>query len=537
MRLFGKKRTPKTSPKQTNGQEQTRAADEKETQNSQQSQDDHRQSLSTNLQQNWNAFKDAFGYPANISFKQREVYVAPLQCDGVLLFLEGTVDSKSIEKNILDPLLTSSANLTQEDDLAQALLKKTLTTSTGRKISTLGDGIQDLLHGSCILLVEGLSTAISLTNSGFESRSVTTPQVENVLRGPKEAFVESSAVNRSLMRKYLKDHHLICEWVSVGEMTAKQVSVMYLNNVADPELVKRVKERIKNIKAHVIPDLSVLEEYIEDRPYSLVPSTLMTERPDRACSFLTEGHVVLLMENSPHALIVPVTFWSMFQTAEDYYFRWSYGNFVRLVRLLAVFVALLAPSIYIAVSNFHEEMIQTDLLLAIASTRERVPFPALIEVLIMEVAFELVREAGVRIPTVIGPTIGIVGALILGNAAVDANIVSPILVIIVAITGLSSFAIPEISFNFGIRIMRFVVLIAAAAMGFYGIALFLAAFLAYLVSLKSFDVPFLSPLAPYTRSSKDLLIRPPVFKMWLRPFNLSPQLKKRGKKPEGNANS
>jgi spore germination protein KA len=227
----------------------------------------------------------------------------------------------------------------------------------------------------------------------------------------------------------------------------------------------------------------------------------------------------------------------MFQTAEDYYLRWPYGNFVRLVRLLAVFVALMAPSIYIAVSNFHEEMIQTDLLLAIASTRERVPFPALIEVLIMEVAFELVREAGVRIPTVIGPTIGIVGALILGNAAVDANIVSPILVIIVALTGLSSFAIPEISFNFGIRIMRFIVLIAAAAMGFYGIALFLAGFLAYLVSLKSFDVPFLSPLAPYTRSSKDLLIRPPVFKMWLRPFNVSPQLKKRGNKPEGNANS
>ncbi|MDB4866216.1 MAG: spore germination protein, partial [Cohnella sp.] len=203
MRLFGKKRTPKTSPEQTNGQEQTRDADEKQTQNGQQSQDDHHQSLSTNLHQNWNAFRDAFGYPANISFKQREVYVAPLQCDGVLLFLEGTVDPKSIEKNILDPLLTSSANLTQEDDLAQALLKKALTTSTGRKISTLGDGIQDLLHGSCILLVEGLSTAISLTNSGFESRSVTTPQVENVLRGPKEAFVESSAVNRSLMRKYL----------------------------------------------------------------------------------------------------------------------------------------------------------------------------------------------------------------------------------------------------------------------------------------------------------------------------------------------
>lgn len=528
MRLFNKKHDNKPKPDQTNVQNESPAFKEGKENND--------RALTSRLSDNLNAFREVFGYPDNISFKTRDVFVSPLKRDGVLLFLEGTVEPKSIEQNIVEPLLTSSATIVKEDNIAQELLKKTLTTSTGRSISNLEDGIQDLLHGSCVLLVEGLSEALSMSNSGFEKRSVTTPQVENVLRGPKEAFVESSEVNRSLMRKYLKDHHLICESISVGEMTAKQVTVMYLNNIADPKIVNKVKERIKRIKSHVIADLSVLEEYIEERAYSLVPSTLMTERPDRACAYLTEGHVVLLMENSPHALIVPVTFWAMFHTAEDYYLRWPYGNFIRLVRLLAVFVALLTPSIYIAVSTFHEEMIQTDLLLAIAATRERVPFPAVIEVLIMEIAFELVREAGVRIPTVIGPTIGIVGALILGNAAVDANIISPILVIIVAITGLSSFAIPEISFNFGIRIMRFVVLAMAATMGFYGIALFLAAFLAYLVSLKSFDVPFLSPLAPYAPSSKDLLVRPPIWKMWIRPFNLSPQLKQRESKPEGNSN-
>lgn len=314
------------------------------------------------------------------------------------------------------------------------------------------------------------------------------------------------------------------------------VNLMYLKNIVDPGLVESVKQRISQIEAIGTDHLSVLEQHIEERPYSLIPSALLTERPDRACAFINEAHVVLLMESSPYALVVPVTFWSLFHTPEDMYQRWAYGNFIRIVRLVAVLVALLTPSIYIAASNFHLEMIQSDLLLSIAGTRERVPFPAVVEVLLMECTFELLREAGVRIPTTIGPTIGIVGALILGQAAVDADIISPILVIIVAITGLSSFAIPNISFSFIIRILRFAFFFAASVIGLYGIALLMTACIAYLASFKSFGVPFLAPMAPHYRSSKDLILRPPVWKQWLRPFHVHPQDKVRKNKPEGNSN-
>jgi spore germination protein KA len=267
----------------------------------------------------------------------------------------------------------------------------------------------------------------------------------------------------------------------------------------------------------------MLEQYLDEHPYSLVPSALNTERPDRACAFLLEGHVILIMDNSPAALVMPITIWSLLHSAEDHYMRWAYSNFMRVIRLLALFVAVMTPSVYIAVATFHEEMIPTDLLLAIAATREQVPFPALLEVLLMEFAFELVREAAVRVPTVIGPTIGIVGALILGQAAVEANIISPILVVIVAMTGISSFTIPEPSLNFAVRITRFILLFAAAFMGFFGIALVIACMLAYLTTYTSYGVPFLSPLTPYYRSSADMILRMPLHKERFRPENLRPR--------------
>jgi len=254
-----------------------------------------------------------------------------------------------------------------------------------------------------------------------------------------------------------------------------------------------------------------------------VPSSLNTERPDRASAFLLEGHVILLMENSPAALVLPITIWSLLHSAEDHYMRWAYSNFMRIIRLLALFVAVMTPSVYIAVATFHEEMIPTDLLLAIAATREKVPFPALLEVLLMEFAFELVREAAIRVPTVIGPTIGIVGALILGQAAVEANIISPILVVIVAMTGISSFTIPEPSLNFAVRITRFILLFVGSFLGFFGIALVIACLLAYLTTCSSYGVPFLSPLTPHYRSSADMILRMPVHKERMRPLNLNPQ--------------
>jgi spore germination protein KA len=493
------------------------------------------ENLSADLTGNLNRLQTEFSYPDNSALIIRHLYVQSIERKAVVLYLEGAADTTVIEKQIMVPLQSKSDFQPQQHDKTLVMLEEVLTSTSGSPTNQFKTLIQDVLHGNTIILIEGEDRALSIHTPGFISRSVTEPQVEHVLKGPKEAFIESASVNRSLIRKQLKDSKLVSEIVKVGERALNDITVLYIKDLADPALVARIKERISQIEVDSIPNLEILEQHIEDHPYSLLPTVMLTERPDRACSFLLEGHVVLLMENSPTSLILPITFWSLFHTPEDQYLRWAYGNFIRIIRIMALFVALLTPSLYIAVSTFHEEMLPTDLLLAIGATRERVPFPALIEVLVMEAAFELVREAAIRIPTIIGPTIGIVGALILGQAAVEANLVSPILVIIVAMTGISSYTIPELSFNFAVRILRFVILFAAAFMGFFGIALTFTTFLAYIVSFTSFGVPFVAPLTPHDRSSKDLIIRPPVWKQWLRPFVSNPQDRTRMKKPKGKS--
>lgn len=498
--------------------------------------------LSRELQHNIEVLEETFLSSVNDALKIRELSF--LQKEAVLIYIDVIVDTKVIADNIMIPLLsflTKPASVEIKDDTQDRdepeydygtlIIKHVLTASFTTKISTFQEVVTEILEGNTILLLEDYGHAISIDTAKFAARTVEEPKVEKSVKGSKEAFVESVDVNRSLIRKQLKDSRLITEVVKIGERAPSLVSVMYIQDLADPELVQKVKERTMQIKSDTVLNLDMLEEHIEDRSYSLIPSVLVTERPDRASAYLLEGHVILLMGNSPNALIAPITFWSLFQSGEDYYLRWPEGNFIRIIRLMAMFIAFFTPAIYVAASTFHVEMLPTDLMLAIAGTRERVPFPIIVEVFFMELTFEILREASTRIPTAMGATIGIVGALILGQAAVEANIISPILVVVVAITGLSSFAIPSISLNYAVRILRFGILIAATVMGFFGNALFFILILAYMSSIKSFEVPFFSPMAPHQRSSKDLILRPPVWKMWLRPFSVDPQEAIRRKKP------
>jgi spore germination protein KA len=489
--------------------------------------------LSSELQMNIDIVKEQFHYPLSQGLKIRNFYIASLQRNSALVYLEGASDTKVIQSQVIEPLLHTSAPAVPPDDIPSYLICHVVTASYAETVQTFQSVVRDLLNGSSMIFVEGIPLAISVDTTKFEKRSIKEPTVENSLIGPKEAFIESLEVNLSLIRKQIRDQNLICEKMNVGERAQNQVCVMYVNQVADPILIGKVKERISQIYWDHIANTTILQQHLEERPYSLIPSMRLTERPDVAVSYLMQGHIVVLMDNSPNVIIAPVTFWMFFHTAEDQYLSWAGGNFVRFVRLIAIFVALLTPSIFIAVSNFHVEMLPTDLMLAIAGAREKVPFPSFLEILFMEISFEILREAGVRTPVIIGPTIGIVGALLLGQAAVDANIVSPIMVIVVAITGLSSFAVPEVTFNYSVRILRFVILLVAALFGFFGIALLLIYLTAYLSSIKSFDVPFLSPMAPHQRSSKNLIFRPPAWKQWLRPQFTSPQNPTRGKKPEG----
>ncbi|MGN7387939.1 spore germination protein [Sporosarcina sp. SAFN-015] len=494
-----------------------------------------KQSFINDLEMNVNLIKEAFSYPTNQSLKIRNISILQGAKKGVIVFLEGTVDKTTVEAYIVEPLL-SAADLPKDESGMTDVADRVFVATGTKKLAKLDDAVNDLLGGNTLILLEEEQTVLSVATAGFENRSVTEPTVENVVRGPKESFNESMLVNQSLIRKQIKDSRLVSESMTVGNSALKEISIMYIKDVADEELLNEVKKKIGEIESDVVQNLSILEQYVESRTYSIVPSTLLTERPDRACSFLLDGHIVLLMNSSPYALVVPVTFWSLFHTIEDQYLRWAYANFIRVISVIAIFIALYTPAIYLAVSTFHIEMLPPDLLFAIAATREVVPVPVLWEIILLEIVFEILREAGIRIPSVIGPTIGIVGALILGQAAVQANLVSPILVIVVAITGLSSFVIQDVNLGFMIRILRFAFIFIANFIGFFGIFLATACLFTYMVSLKSYNVPFFAPFAPYFRSPKGLIFRPPVWKQVLLPFYSNSQNEQRGNKSKEGSN-
>jgi spore germination protein KA len=275
-----------------------------------------------------------------------------------------------------------------------------------------------------------------------------------------------------------------------------------------------------------VPDTGILEQFIEDNPYSPMPQMLSTERPDRVAAYLSEGHVAILMSSTPFALIVPVTFWALLHSAEDTYVRWPYGGLMRMVRVVAMLIAMLAPAFYIAIVNYHHAMLPPDLLFAIAAAREKVPFPAIVEIILMEISFELIREAGIRIPSIIGNTIGIVGALILGQAAVQANLITPLVIIIVAMTGLASFAIPNYNLSFQVRIIRFIYILFASIGGFYAMSILMLMHMATLSSTKSFGVPILTPASP-NRPSKDTILRAPLWAQENRPNLVRPLVSRR----------
>ncbi|WP_170007167.1 spore germination protein [Bacillus fonticola] len=480
--------------------------------------------LSQNLRENVTTLQHEFSFPANQDFVVRTIAEKSV----AILFLQGLVKEFFIEEHVAPLLTTGDLNSFVSGDSVQVKLQGW----DERKVETVQEATIALLQGRTLILIDGDKTAYSINTAHVPHRNLEKPEIEDSMKGPKEAFIESSDVNRALIRKQLPTKELVTEKVSVGDSMPTSVYMMYIRDIANPALVENIKERVSDIQAEHIQNLSILEQYIEERPYSLVPTTLVTERPDRAVSFLKEGHVVLLMDSSSEALITPVTFWSFFHTAEDYYQRWAYGNLMRLVRLFAFFIALFLPATYIAVTNYHVEAIPTELLFTIAATRETVPFPAIFELILIELTFDIVREAGLRMPFKGGPVVSLLAALILTITSVQAGIASPVIITVVGLASLASYTIPTNSFNFTVRITRFGFIGLASVLGFFGIAIGVQACVAYLASVKSFGVPFISPMAPHTQSSKDLILRPPVWKMWLRPMNLSPLKKQRGEKVE-----
>ncbi|NLK88404.1 MAG: spore germination protein [Clostridiaceae bacterium] len=476
--------------------------------------------------------KTVYSIPLNSDIVVREFDITygnkPVKA--FIVFFDGMTDREVINNYILKPLMVSSVMPLRDtaDNLEDYIVRQLLPHCQVKVEKSYEKVIDEINFGGCALFADGLSVCFSADAKGWDHRGIEKPNNEIVIRGPQEAFNEVLRTNSAQIRKRLKDEDLIVEDVIVGKVSKTPCSIMYIRDVVNERLVAEVRRRLKGLDVDYMLDSGVLEQLIEDSTIYPSPQMISTERPDYVSELLVAGRVAVIVSGSPNVLIIPTTFFDLMHSAEDTYIRFPYVNLLRYIRYIAGFLALLLPGLYLAITNYHHEMIPTDLLLAIEASREKVPFPSLVEILLMEFSFELIREAGIRVPGPIGPTLGIIGALILGQAAVAANIVSPILIIIVAVTGIGSFAIPNYSLAYSIRIMRFAFIFFGACAGFLGITLGLFLLGIWSAALKSFGVPFMAPLGPRTSGSfRNVMFKAPEWKQEDRPDYLNAKRSKK----------
>ncbi len=458
----------------------------------------------------------------------------------MLIYIEGLSDINGIEEFVLSPLMQESVN---EQQSINEFLEHKMPVSKVNRVKMLADCIESISLGNPILFYEGESDGFSLGLVKWEKRSIEEPVAEGGIRGSREGFIEALEVNTSLIRRIIKSPALKLQSMQIGNYTKTKVTVAYIDGLVDQTLIEEITNRLQRIEMDGILESGYIEEMIEDNPYSPFPQILATERPDVACAHLLEGRAAILVEGTPFTLIAPISFFSLLQSQEDYYERFMMGTLIRWLRYAFLGISLLLPSLYVAVLTFHSEMVPTALLLSVAASREAVPFPAIVEALLMEITFEALREAGVRLPKQIGSAVSIVGALVIGQASVQAGLVSAPMVIVVAITGIASFMIPRYATGIAIRMLRFPIILLAGTLGLLGIMMGIIAIVIHMCSLRSFGVPYLTPLAPLKGNElKDVLWRAPWWMMDTRPHftgkfnsnrqsqNLSPSPKKGGDK-------
>ena len=483
--------------------------------------------MSTDIRLNIKMVQELFHLPKNKDVVIREFYIPfdkPVKA--AIIYIDGAADTKLVDGFVLQPLmLLANIHHDKEGDYLETVRNSLVPTNQIQQAEDFRGIINGAVNGDTVILIDKVDAALVVETKGWPVRSISEPKTEQVTQGPSDSFNESFRQNLGLIRKRVRTNALVTEYFKIGWRSHTDLALVYLDGVINPKIVREMRKRLKYIKIAYVTDTGIIQQFISDSPYSLVPTTLSTERPDRVAAFLNEGHLAIVMDGSPFALIAPITIWGLLHSPEDYYLNPIVGTFTRLIRTMSFFIGVMTPAFYIAITNYHPEMIPTDLLLAIAASREAVPFPVIAEVLLMEFSFELIREAGLRIPSVLGPTIGIVGALILGQAAVQASIVSPILVIVVAVTALSSFTIPNIAFSYTVRILRFGLIFLASILGFFGIAFGLLLLTYTVAGLKSLGVPMLAPVAPFKPLSGDIVIRRPFFSFDSMPKYTKPQEK------------
>lgn len=483
------------------------------------------QAVSKKLDKNILWWKQQFSNCADI--KMRPMCLGKnMNIRAFLSYIEVTGGKNMMEDSLLGKML-NRLNTMEDATLYEALKENGLGISDATPFAKMSEAASGMLTGDTILFVDGFDRALKIPDRGYPGMSLQETDSEKAIRGSNEGFGGSIKQNTALIRKRLRSVDLKVVECKCGRQTSTNVDLMYLNGIVRPEIVSEMQQRLNGFEIDGIGDSGVIEQLTETQWLSPFPQFQTTRRPDRVVMALLEGRGVLLADNSPEALIFPADYNSFIKTTDDYYTRWEIATFTRALRYVAAFLSMILPGLYLAMTNFHTQLLPTKLLLSFAAARQGVPFPGVVEVLLMELSFELLREAGVRLPGAMGNTIGIVGGLIIGQAAVDANIVSPMVVIVVAFTALCSFAIPNEDFATAFRLLKFAFIGLSAAFGFYGFLLGLLVLLIHLAQLESFGMPYLMPfvgadLNDY-QDERDTLVRPPLQALPRRPFYANPK--------------
>lgn len=418
-----------------------------------------------------------------------------------VMFIEGMIVTQYADDNIIKPLI--ELPYIEDSELKDKMTEKFTTHAQMRETDDFDVICDDINFGSCVLFIDGSEKAYLFDVRGWEHRSIGKPDNEQSIYGPQEAFSEMLRTNTALVRKIVKTEKLVALGISVGKVSKTRGVLLYLDGITNDKLVNEIKRRIDSVATDYIISSEELKMFIEDKSALITPQIIATERPDRAARALTQGRCVLILNGSPRALILPSNAFELMHAVSDEYLSVPFAVMSRVIRLTGMFVSLLLPALYLAITLYHQEVIPTYLLYSISASRENVPFPSLIELLLMDIAFELIREAGIRMPSPIGSTLGIVGGLILGQAAVTARIVSPIMIIVIAITGIGSFSTSDYSLGWTYRVLRLGFIFLAAGLGFFGIAAGIVIYSLYIGSIKSFGVPFLSPSFHYRNTAME----------------------------------
>ncbi len=482
--------------------------------------------LMADLQININMIKSILNESDDLIYRSFSIPTKP-SIKATVVYIENMVDARILETSVLLPLTQTVGERTLDErdffySNKESLLEEILINADIEVFTDINLIINKILVGSGILLLDNYPKAISISMSKGAEREYSEPQAEKVVKGPQQGFVENIQTNIAIIRKKVSSPNLVIKNMELGRETTTKICVVYLKNIAENTIVEELFNRLNRIDVDGITGSQYIEEYINDAPFNLFPTILSTERPDRANAMLLEGRVVIICDGTPFALVVPSIIADFFSTPEEYYSNPYFATLNRFLSYSGALIVMFLPSIYIALTTFHQEMLPTRLALTLAGTRAGVPYPAFVEALMMEIAFEALREAGTRLPTHVGQAVSIVGALIIGQAAVEAGLVSPAVVIIVAITAIFSFTIPYNNFSTGLRLTRFFNMALGATLGIYGIMTGILLISLNLISLRSFNVPFMIPFAPLSpQEIKDWVLRVPQWAITKRSTHIT----------------